>query len=240
MAQLDFSTGKEPRVYAEVQGWPEAAKSEFASRAGRIRGVTEVRGAGGTIGFYVYFNPRETNEAEVGEQVTLIARTILGTLPGATVDATVPSATPATEPPDVPASSWTGMTNLQERVAAFKHLAPVAIAAVDALIADVEKSGDNGGPPLDDRKEALEALRALRDALSALLAAAETPGFLWVDGEGLAASAVQFAMRAGDKLKSDPMPFAVSALLVTLFTTLGCPGIGGWLAAASLELQKKG
>ncbi|MDQ0248449.1 hypothetical protein J2W22_000496 [Sphingomonas kyeonggiensis] len=243
---LNFSTGKEPRIYVEVSGWPAASKASFEEQAAEIRGVTEVRGAGGSIGYYVYFDTGLTSEDRVSAALSAIAGAILRQGRGEAREAAgiVPemvtiSPAPPEPAPTIPSSSWTGIASLPERVAAFKQLAPVALAAVDSLIVELDRPGDNGGPPLDERKEALAALRDLHAALGALLAAAENAESPWIDGEGLVASSVHFAKRAADKLKDDPMPFAVSGLLVAVFAALGVPGLGGWLGSATLRMQKK-
>ncbi|MBB4836951.1 nitroreductase [Sphingomonas kyeonggiensis] len=257
---LDLSTGEEHRISVGVSGWSQAHKDSFAHGARQLDGVTAVRSAGGSTSFYVYYDPASTTGTVIRPRLQELAHSVgavsakadekpdtvpsdaaptNGTPPTASGDhIPLPEPEPAA-PPAIDSSAWTGITSLQERVVAFKNLAPVALAAVDSLITELEEPGSNGGPPLDERKEALDALKALHEALGALLAAAERPGFQWVDGEGLVASTMHFALRAGEKLKDDPMPFAVSALLVALFSVFGAAGIGGWLGSATLRMQKK-
>jgi hypothetical protein len=257
-ANLDFSTGQEPRVSVRVSGWRADRKEAFATQARQIDAITAVHSAGGATSFYVYYDPERISESELKVRLTELVRSIQG-IGGQALDAIeeippnvltdngesltdngeyITDTEPVRATAFADASAWTGIVSLPERVAAFKQLAPIALAAVDSLLNQLETSGDNGGPPLDERQEAIDALRALHDALGSLLAAAENPRFEWIDGEGLVATCAHFAVRAAEKLRGDPMPFAVSGLVVALCSVFGFPGLGGWLGAATLEMQK--
>ena len=133
-------------------------------------------------------------------------------------------------------SSWTGIKSFREQVGAAKALIPVAQASIEALIDHLERGRGNGGPPLDEHARAIDALRDLHSALGALLASVDDQ-----DARSTKAKAeiVAYLGRAAKELKDDPLPFAVSALIMCVLTTLGYPGVGGWLSAAAINIRKK-
>ncbi len=258
---LDLSTGKENRISVNVSGWEQSKKDHFSRESRLLGGVQNVQAAGGSTSFYIYYDSAAVSEDELGSRLKSLAGAI-----GA-FDKKVDSETPEDavtidgEPITIDgeyvtfngdaaaapvgenlsefnASRWNGIPNLKERVIAFKQLAPSALAAVDSLIEGLQHSGHNGGPNLDERQEAIDALRELHKNLGALLDAAERPDFAWVDGEGLAASCAQYAVRAYETLRHDPIPFAASSLLLTFCAALGFPGLGAFLSAGALAIRK--
>lgn len=235
---LDLATGKEPRISVNVSGWEAAKKSHFAKLVQELDSVERVQSAGGSTCFYIYYHPAKISEDGLTEHLKTLANSI-----GAFVEAHSSNPADYSSPslePDIPvtASDWTGIKSVQERIVAFKQLAPVALAAVDSLMTRMQSSGDNGGPPLDEREEAIDALRGLHATLGKLLVAVEKPSFAWVDGEGLIASCAHYAKRAHQALCHDPMPFAASGLVLAIFATLGFPGLGGWLSGAALAIRR--
>lgn len=115
--------------------------------------------------------------------------------------------------PEVAASAWTGIKDPKEQAAAARALLPVAQASIETLIDHLERGRGNGGPPLEEHQEALEALKGLYGALGGLIAAyeqTETPA------AAIKQEVVDFLGRAAKALKHDPMPFAVSALCMAV------------------------
>ena len=100
--------------------------------------------------------------------------------------------------------AWTGIERPAARLKAVRALLPLAQAAVEGMISVLEETGDNGGPVLDERTEAIENLRALHKSLGELLQAADLGHLEDQLGEGLAAEAARYAKRAAHALKSDP------------------------------------
>ena len=258
---LDLSTGKENRISVNVSGWAHSKKDHFAREARLLGGVQNVMAAGGTTSFYIYYDPTAVSEKTLGERLTGLAGAI-GAF-GSQIDPEIPAdaltidgeavtidgeyvefgndmatASVVKNLVEQSASRWTGITSLEERIIAFKQLAPSALAAVDNLIAGIELASHNGGPHLDERQEAIDALRQLHKNLGQLLDAAERPGFGWADGDGLAASCAKYALRARNALRHDPIPFAASSLLLTFCAAIGFPGLGAFLSAGALSIRK--
>lgn len=67
------------------------------------------------------------------------------------------------------ASAWTGIVEPVQRIKAVQSLVPLAQAAIEALVAQLEAPRHNGGPPLDEVNTALGHLGHLHTALSKLL-----------------------------------------------------------------------
>jgi hypothetical protein len=188
--------------------------------------------------------PRST-DAEVSRIMTRIREKM---------NASGPSSAPLRQPPETlqqpsvapdkfapsKSMSWTGISSRKERLVAVRSLLPIAQSAVETLIEELGKPGDNGGPLLDERAEGLMALRELHKNLGLLISAVEAGRFEDDLGEELAAETVRYARRAGDALKNDPMPFAVSGLVFTLLAVCGMPDVGGFLSGAALAIQKRG
>lgn len=135
-------------------------------------------------------------------------------------------------------AAWTGIQTPTTKLKAVRALLPLAQAAVEGMIAVLEEPGDNGGPVLEERTEAIDNLRALHKSLGKLLRAADSGHLNDQFGEGLAAEAARYAKRAAQALKSDPMPYVASSLLLGLLTTCGLPGIGGYLGGVALAVRK--
>ena len=148
---------------------------------------------------------------------------------------TAAEALPETSP-EVSSSAWTGTKNPKEEAAAAKVLLPVAQAAIEALIDHLERGRGNGGPPLDDHKEALEALKGLHAALGGLIVAyekTETPA------ASIKQEVVDYLGRAAKAMKDDPMPFAFSALCMAVCAGAGLPTVAAWLGAATMVIRKQ-
>lgn len=138
-------------------------------------------------------------------------------------------------PIKVEASNWTGIKSARERAVAAKNLIPVAQASIEALIAHYESGRDNGGPPLDEHAEAVTALRELHRTLGEVLVALESGTSI---PKQLQQETVGYLGRAAKAVKDDPMPFALSAMCMGIFSILGFPGVGGWLSAAVIQIRK--
>lgn len=135
-------------------------------------------------------------------------------------------------------STWTGVQTRSERLSVVRNILPLALAAVEGMIASLSDTGGNGAPLLNEREEAVENLRKLHGALGDLLAAADA-GQLDDDlGQGLAAEAARYAKRAGRALRDDPMPYVVSGLLNGLFAVCGFPGLGGFLGGIAQNIRR--
>ena len=91
---------------------------------------------------------------------------------------------------------------------------------------------------MDETAEAIENLRKLHETLGAILEQVE--GGVWseVQGQGLPVEAARYAKRAARALRDDPMPYAMSALLLGIFSACGFPSIAGYLGAVALTVQK--
>jgi hypothetical protein len=136
-------------------------------------------------------------------------------------------------------SAWTGASSAVSRTAAVRTLLPVARAAIDRLIEDLDTPGHNGGPQIDTTVEAIRALRSLNDLLGQIIRAADDGILDQVFQSGLPVEASMFAKRAAKKLRDDPMPYACSALLLGILTACGFPGVGGFLSGVALNIQRK-
>jgi hypothetical protein len=142
-------------------------------------------------------------------------------------------------PPGYDSSAWTGASKPSDRVMAVKTLIPIALHAVDQLIASLEAPRHNGGPPLDGAQEAVENLRQLHRALGNLLAAADDGTLEDTVKGGLATEAARYAKRAAKALRDDPIPYAFSATILAVMSACGLPGIGGYLAGVALNMKRK-
>ena len=133
--------------------------------------------------------------------------------------------------------AWTGTQSRSARLRTAQALLPLAQSAIEGLIDQLSQIGGNGGPILDDKHEAIEQLRLLRDKLGELLSSIETGRFDDEWGSSLAADAARYAKRAAKILKDDPMPYLVSSLLLGIFSACGFPGIGGHLSGLALAIR---
>lgn len=136
----------------------------------------------------------------------------------------------------LPSSSWTGIASKQERLTAAHKLLPVAQATVEGLIAELEKPQGNGGPPLDEREEAIENLRQLHRVLGEMLR--EIEGNAKPLNQRLLDEAAGYLSRFGSAVRDDPMPYMVSAGLFGIFTVLGAGAVGGFLAGIASRIKK--
>jgi hypothetical protein len=144
-----------------------------------------------------------------------------------------------TNPPGYDSTAWTGASKSSDRVMAVKTLIPIALHAVDHLIASLEAPRHNGGPPLDGVREAVENLRLLHRALGDLLAAADDGRLTDTVNDGLATDAARYAKRAAKALRDDPIPYAFSATILAVMSACGFPGIGGYLAGVAFNMKRK-
>jgi hypothetical protein len=135
-------------------------------------------------------------------------------------------------------SDWTGSLSSQQRMAVARDLLPIVRASLESLIKDLQAPGHNGGPILDDQKEAIDNLKRLHAVIGEILEACEDGSWDEVVTQGLPAQASRYAKRAAKLLKEDPMPYAVSALMLGIFHAAGFPEIGGYLAGIALTVPK--
>jgi len=142
-------------------------------------------------------------------------------------------------PPGYDSAAWTGASKPVDRVVAVKTLIPIALHAVDHLIASLEAPRHNGGPPLDGALEAVENLRLLHKALGDLLSAADDGKLTDNVNEGLANEAARYAKRAAKALRDDPIPYAFSATILAVMSACGLPGIGGYLSGVAVNMRRK-
>lgn len=135
-----------------------------------------------------------------------------------------------------PSSRWTGIATRAERLAAARKLLPLVQASVEGLIAELERPQGNMGPPLEDRAEAIENLKGLRETLGAIIAQLESGR----GGLKKAAldEAANYLTRAARALRNDPMPYLVSAGVAGLLSLLGAGALGGYLAGIALNIKK--
>lgn len=140
--------------------------------------------------------------------------------------------------PKIDAASWTGIEGPSARIATIRHLLPVARASVEGLIAMLAEPGDNGGPILDGREEAIGHLRKLHAILGDLLNAVDSGHFTDGLGEGMMAEAARYAKRAARALRDDPMPYLASGLLLGVLEACGFPTIGAYMAGVAQAIQK--
>jgi len=151
---------------------------------------------------------------------------------------TVGSAARAPMPSDYDSSAWTGVQAPAQRAHAIKTLIPVAQAAIETLIQHLKQPNHNGGPPLQEVEDALVHLSKLHVALGELLAATEGGQFSAPLAEGLIAEAARYGRRTAKALKDDPLPYALSATLLAIFTACGFPGTGGFLGGMAASIRK--
>ncbi|EZP57282.1 hypothetical protein [Sphingomonas sp. RIT328] len=141
--------------------------------------------------------------------------------------------------PPYDSTAWTGGVTTASRLASAKTLLPVARAAVERLIESLDEPRHNGGPPLDETVEAIQSLRALHSLLGEIIDAADDGALDRAYNEGMVAEACRYAKRAAKKLRDDPMPYAMSALLLAVFTACGFPGVGGYLGGVAANVHRK-
>lgn len=141
--------------------------------------------------------------------------------------------------PPYDSAAWTGASRPAARLVAVRTLLPVANAAIERLIQSLEEPRHNGGPPLDTTIEAIGSLRSLHTLLGGILQAADEGTLEAVYHDGMVAEACRYAKRAAKKLRDDPMPYAMSAMLLAVLTACGFPGLGGFLSGVAANIQRK-
>ena len=138
------------------------------------------------------------------------------------------------------ASAWTGVQSTAQQAHAIKTMMPIAQAAIGTLIQHLEKPSHNGGPPLDEVEFALERLRKLYAGIGTLLAAVDNGKLKETIDGGLVAELSRYGRQATRALKNDPLPYALSGVLLAVFTACGFPGIGGYLGGIAMVIKKPG
>ncbi len=135
-------------------------------------------------------------------------------------------------------SEWTGVESARQRLVAIKTLVPVVRASIETLISTLEFPNHNGGPPLDEHKAAIENLRNLHKKLGELLELEDVRQLSSDLGNGLLVEIARYGKRAARELRNDPMPYAMSATLLSILTVFGAPGIASYLATVALMVRK--
>jgi len=135
-------------------------------------------------------------------------------------------------------SEWTGVQSARQRLVAIKTLAPVAQASIETLIASLEATGHDSGPPLDEHTAAIENLRNLHKKLGELLELKDEGQLNSDQGSNLLIEIARYGKRAARELHNDPMPYAMSATLLSILTVFGAPGIASYLATVALLVRK--
>jgi hypothetical protein len=136
----------------------------------------------------------------------------------------------------VSSSSWTGIATAHDRLLAARKLLPLAEATVAGLIAELERPQGNGGPPLEDREEAIRNLKDLQKVLGSIIAELEA-GADTLKAK-LLDEAAGYVSRAAKALRNDPMPYLVSAGLCALLSLFGAGTLGGYLAGVAATVRK--
>ena len=142
----------------------------------------------------------------------------------------------ARSPQVIPSSAWTGIQGPKERLVAARSLLPLAYATVEGLIAELERPIGNLGPPMEDRQEAIENLKALHGVLGECIAALESGSKSL--NELMLKEAAGFLGRAARLLKGDPMPYMVAGGLAGLLSVIGAGELGTFLAGIALTIKK--
>ena len=143
-----------------------------------------------------------------------------------------------TMPGGYDSNAWTGVQDTVQQARAVKTLVPVTQAAIEVLIQHLEQRNHNGGPPLDEVEEAIGHLRNLHAGLGRLLTAAESGKLTSTINEGLVGEIARYGRRAARTLKNDPVPYALSGLLLAVCTACGIPGLGGYLGGIATAMRK--
>jgi len=136
------------------------------------------------------------------------------------------------------ATAWTGVKTVAQQALAIRTLIPVAQAAVGSLIEHLEQPNHNGAPPLDEANAALAKLRALHEALGDLLESVEADRFKGSIDSGLVSEIARYGRQTARALKHDPLPYALSATLLAIFTACGFPDLGGYLGGVAMAIKK--
>jgi hypothetical protein len=137
-------------------------------------------------------------------------------------------------------SAWTGIETPATQLNRTRELLPLAQEAIATLICEYESSRHNGGPPLGDRQEAIEALKGLHSSLGQIIRAIDDGEFNDGLGGGLAADAARCVARASAALRNDPVPYFGATMTILLFSALGFPDVGGVIGGAIMTGKKPG
>lgn len=135
-------------------------------------------------------------------------------------------------------ATWTGVETAKQRLVAIKTLVPVTQASIMTLIATLEAPNHNGAPALDEHTNAIENLRELHKKLGEILELEDEKKLNSSLGLGLLAEAAKYGKRAARELRNDPMPYAMSAMLLAVLTVFGAPSIAGYMAGVALNIRK--
>jgi len=136
----------------------------------------------------------------------------------------------------VESSRWTGIQSQRERLIVARKILPLAQASVEGLIAELERPQGNLGPPLEDRQEAIDNLKALHAILGECIAGLEAGrGSL---SDALLKDAAGYIARAARALKNDPMPYLVAGGIAGLLSLVGAGELGAFLAGIALIFRK--
>lgn len=139
--------------------------------------------------------------------------------------------------PQVPSSGWTGIGSPREKLTVARKLLPLAQATVAGLIAELERPQGNGGPPLDERAEAIENLRELHRVIGELLSEVERQAVPSLS-QRLLDEAAGYLTRFAQSVRNDPMPYMVSAGLFSVLAVIGAGPVGGFLAGIASRIKK--
>ena len=171
--------------------------------------------------------------AEDGQPITTEAGDFIAVedFPSSQATTSIEEAKTASLPPKVTPSSWTGVLTGVERLAAVRALLPATRDAVEALIGEIQRPGDNGGPPLEDRAEALDVLRQLHEALGNILALADQGKLESGLGLGAFGEVAGYCRRLIDMVKGDPVKYAVVGMFAAIAACLSPPGVDAVVAA---------
>lgn len=133
-------------------------------------------------------------------------------------------------------SRWTGIQSQRERLIVARKILPLAQASVEGLIAELERPQGNGGPPLEDRQQAIDNLKELHSILGECIAGLETGR--GVISDVLLKEAAGFIARAARSLKGDPMPYLVAGGVAGMLSLLGAGELGSFLAGIAVTIRK--
>lgn len=142
-------------------------------------------------------------------------------------------------PTVVESVGWTGNPDRVARLKVVREVLPLARSTIETMIEELSKPGPNNGPLLDEKEDALRHLRELHRALGDLLTEIEGGRFDNDLGQGLAAEVVRLTRNVRDNLRDEPLPCALAALMLGIFTAGGMPVVGGFLSDATFHLTRK-
>lgn len=139
--------------------------------------------------------------------------------------------------PELRASSWTGILSPTDRLVFVKSLIPVAQAATETLIASLQLPKGNGAPLLDEHAAAIAHLKRFHVALGEILEFAESGQINSDASVGMIKEMISYGKRAAKQLRDDPVPYAVSALLLAVLSPLDS-SIAGYMAGIASSIRR--